>query len=235
MNRNEDDMQAIFVEHPPEEALERYLLDHAPEKELIEVETHLFVCEQCMDRVEHIREFQVTLRDGFALYRDEAARKAEARTPSVFARLLNCANPLTWRVSGRLPPWAIVAATAAPLLGALLLGVFLRSDLRQPSGAPFDVSLTALRGDESGTEVPTGRKIEFHLNVEGLGPTPFSVMVVDSDGRPVGPVQPSVGTEHPVVELPPFRGGTYFLRLYVTKDGHADQNKLLREFSFQAR
>ncbi len=235
MNRNEDNMQAICVEHPTEAVIERYLFKHAPEEEFAEVETHLFVCGQCQDRVEEIRDFQAALRDGFALFRQEAAQRAETRTASVFSRLLSRASPLNWPVPGRLPRWAFLPAALAPALAVLLLGVFLRPDIREPGSAPFDVSLTALRGDEPGTVVPAGRQIEFHLNVEGLGPSPFSVLVVDSDGRPVGAVPLGVAAGRPAVRFPPFANGAYFLRLYPAKDGHADQDQLLREFSFQAR
>ena len=227
-------MQAVCIEHPTEAALERFLFNHAPEDECEELEIHLLACGRCMDRIEEIREFQVGLRDGFALYRQEEVQRAEVRTSSGITRLIELVRRMKWTSGGRIPRWTFSLAAGLPALAALLLGVFLLPNNGEPSGAPFDVSLAALRGDESGPVVPAGRQIEFHFNVEGLGPAPYAVLVVDSDGRPVGPVQFPIRADHPRTQLPAFQRGAYFLRLYAMKDGHADQDQLLREFLFSS-
>jgi hypothetical protein len=223
-------MQAICVEHPAEAVLERYLLNHAPAGEFDEVETHLFVCERCMDRVEEIQDFRTALRDGLRLLREEAARSADKKAPNVFAHWFNELVALRWWSASNMPRWAFV-----PALGALAFGLLLLFNVRQPSGTVFDASLSAMRGDESGPVIPAGRKVQFHLDLQGVASTPASVQVVDGEGRSVGPVQPLVAGERPSIQLPPFVGGTYLLRVYATKDGHADQDKLLREFCFQAK
>lgn len=222
-------MQAICIEHPTEETLERYLFNHAFGQEFDEVETHLFVCGECIDRVEEIREFRAALRDGFELLRRELEYPAEPKDPSVLRRFLRGPGVLKWPLLGGLPRWAFV-----PALGALLLGVLLLPNLHQPGGAPFDASLSALRGDEPGPVVPAGQSVQFHLNLEGVASAPVLAQVVDGEGRPVGPVQVVVTGEHPTVQLPPFAGGDYFLRIYPANSGRADQ-QLLREFSFQAK
>lgn len=222
-------MQAVCMDHPTEAALESYLLNHAAEEQFDVVETHLLVCEQCIERAEDFQDFRDGLRDGFALLRKETEQRAE-KAGSVTKSFLKRTWRFKWPALDSLPTWAFV-----PALGALLLGVLLIPGTRQPGSAPFDVSLTVMRGDESTPVIPAGRKIEFHLNLEGLGESPVAVEVVDSDGRPVGPTQALAGTGHASVQRPAFMAGTYFLRVYGTKDGQADQDHLLREFSFQAR
>lgn len=245
-------MEQICLEHPTEAAIERYLFNHAPEAEFERVDTHLFVCGQCLDRVDEIREFRVALRDGFTLFRYESAERAEAKVGRAVVRPF-AVSGLTGIARMGIPRWLFGPAlwpAAAVMFGALLVANLQQLGNREPGspqprsseprsnghgGAPFDASLTALRGDEAGPVVPVGRQVEFHLDVEGLGPATLSLEVVDGDGRPVEPAQSSVSAEHPTVQLPAFASGTYFLRLYATKDGHADQDHLLREFSFQAK
>ena len=45
-------MNEPFREHPSEEALERFLLNHSPEEELESVETHILVCGYCVEQLE---------------------------------------------------------------------------------------------------------------------------------------------------------------------------------------
>jgi hypothetical protein len=46
--------------HPAEEALERFLLNHCSETELCEVETHFLHCEDCVNRLE-LLETEITI------------------------------------------------------------------------------------------------------------------------------------------------------------------------------
>jgi hypothetical protein len=41
-----------FIDHLAEEVIERFLLNHSPENELCEVETHLLHCPDCVEHVE---------------------------------------------------------------------------------------------------------------------------------------------------------------------------------------
>src|SRR5689334_20187935 len=47
-------MQDIYLDHPTEEALERFVLNHADEKELEIVETHILACVSCVTRLEDL-------------------------------------------------------------------------------------------------------------------------------------------------------------------------------------
>ncbi len=53
-------MDMAYLDHPAEEAFERFLLEHCAENELCEVETHLLHCEDCLDLVERL-EFEITV------------------------------------------------------------------------------------------------------------------------------------------------------------------------------
>lgn len=226
-------MQEICLEHPAEAALERYLLNQATGEEFEEVETHLFICVHCMDRAEELREFRVALRDGLALLRKQKALKKEGERSSPWTRVESGARMLAeWFAGIRYQRWSFGPALA-PVLAALVIAVFLLPKAHEPSGSAFEVTLTAVRGDESGPMIPAGRKVDFHLNVDGLSTGTLACQIVDADGRPVGPLQTVVSAAQPAVQLPPFAAGAYFLRLYATKDGRADQNVLLREFAFQ--
>ncbi len=47
-------MQEPYIDHPTEEALERFLLHHSEEQELEIVETHILACESCVSRLESL-------------------------------------------------------------------------------------------------------------------------------------------------------------------------------------
>ena len=52
-------LDMTYLDHPAEEVLERFLLNHCPENELCEVETHILYCGNCMLRLE-LLEIEIT-------------------------------------------------------------------------------------------------------------------------------------------------------------------------------
>ena len=112
-------MQKSYLDHPPEEALERFLLNKCEETELERVETHILACESCVSRLEGL-EVQIAATK-LALQEFEARKKP----------------PKSWKSWFTVPKLSFAWGTAAVL--AIALFVFV----------PRDVSLTSYRGVEN--------------------------------------------------------------------------------------
>jgi hypothetical protein len=210
-------MQNSYLDHPAEEALERFLLHQCPDEELETVETHILGCGSCVSRLETLETQVANLRLGF----EELERQ---RTVAVAAK-----QHRSWKTWFTVPNLAWAGAAAVVVVGLAITPQLLRHT------APLaEVSLIATRGAET-TAVPQGRPLHVHLNAAGLPEAPVSVELVDGAGtqlwRGSGLVRhDQVNVTTPQIISP----GDYFLRLYAPgRDGQPGD--LLREFALQVK
>lgn len=205
-----------YIDHPAEEALERFLLNHCEEPELEAVETHILACESCVSRLEvlesDIAASKVALRQFQAR---QAAKSAKARS---------------WREWLTIPKLVGAGAVAA-----LALGVILVPRLTQhPTAAP-EISLSAYRGLEA-VVWPENQPVHVRLNATDLAEGPVIVQMVDSSGSQIWSSAASVKQHEVSITVPRItEPGTHYLRLYAAARGATSQGDLLREFAFQVK
>lgn len=206
-------MNSLWLEHVSEELLERYLARQGSESEVEVVETHLLVCDSCRDRLDELEDYRTVMRQGFALLASQPEQvQARARLSGLPA----------WRLPRWSPRFSMIAAAAALALAAFLL-------------VPANVSLTSERGSDTAATAPPGRILQLHLDSSGLPDGEVSVEIVDSNGNAIGERQLLVRSNQVTVGVRPLWSGLYYARIYSSKDGHLDSDRLLREFGFQVR
>jgi hypothetical protein len=204
-------------DHPTEDELERYILNRSREEELDGLETHILACESCVTRLEDLElEISVTkvaLRD---FQREQLAKAALPQENS-------------WKTWFTVPKLSWTGAVATVALGLIVVPAFL------PHRAPVaQVTLSALRGDETSV-VPTGHRLDMHLNTADLAEGPVLVAMVDIRGIEVWKGSATVQDKQAEVMLPPIsERGAHFLRLYAPTQASPDSD-LLREFAFQVQ
>ena len=69
-----------YLEHPSEEALERFLLNRSEESEVEILETHVLACESCITRLETLESDLITLKTALV---GRSGRADPERTESV--------------------------------------------------------------------------------------------------------------------------------------------------------
>ncbi len=204
-----------YLDHPSEESLERFLLDHHPQdEELDRVETHILACDACVSRLERL---------GIQL---AATKRALHELSSIPLQARNAQTGGFWDRSSFLSlSWASAAAVVA-----LALTSTYRTTIH-PSPA-VDITLAANRGSEVPT-VPQGKNLHLFLNTPDLGNGPVYVTVVDRVGKPVWQETAKVQDDRVQITLPQIESsGIYFVRLYSPTSGNMDRD-LLREFPFK--
>jgi anti-sigma factor RsiW len=211
-------MQNSYLEHPAEEALERFLLHQSPEDELEVVETHILGCDTCVARLESL-ETQITVMK-------TALRELQQQTAAAAAGV----QPRSWKSWFTVPHLSWAGAAAA----ALVAGLVITPQIAHRATPAVDVSLSAYRGVESAA-VPEGRSLNVHLNAADLPAGPVVVQLVDYTGNEVWKTSSSVRDDQVNVKAPKIsHAGPYFFRLYAP-GRQGQQGELLREFSFQAK
>jgi anti-sigma factor RsiW len=201
-----------YLDHPAEDALERFLLHQCEEEELELVETHILACESCVTRLETL-ELQITATK-LALQQLENERITREAAKQRHS----------WKQWFTLPTlsWA---AGAACLAVALLVA---------PKFVPTDVNLSAYRGLENPV-VPEGRPLDLHLNTTDLSEGRVQVELVNGDGSELWKGTTEIKHDQAEVRVPKItESGAHFLRLYTPAQGNTD-NTLLREFAFQVQ
>ena len=210
-------MQDTYLDHPNDEALERFLLHHANEEELEVVETHILACESCVTRLEDLEFLIATTKLALQEVRNEQLAKQIAKQQQT-------SSWKSWFTVPRLS-WAGGLAVFA-------LGVALVPQLTQQH--PADVALSAYRGLDVST-VPEGRPLHVSLNANDLGSGPVTVELVDGQGLRLWQGSTDIQNNKVDISIPQIRQiGTHFIRLYSPKPGNGE-GELLREFAFQVK
>ncbi len=202
-------MQNSYLEHPPEETLERFLLNQSQEEELEVVETHILACESCVSKLEAL-EIQI---GAMKLALAELQGKQRAK------EIAKARNP--WKNWFTVPKLSWASATAVL---ALALFVFV----------PRNVDLTSYRGSGN-VIVPAGHPLRLHLNANDLPEGPVTVEIVDATGTQIWKGAAAIRHDRVDVAVPSIREhGSHFLRLYAPARGNSEGG-LLREFAFKTK
>ena len=212
-----------YLDHPNEEALERFLRNEAQESELEIIETHILACESCVTRLE-------------ALEIDLAAVKIACRELQTERIQKEAARSRSWRDWFTLPALSWAGAAAVLALGISAVPQFL----------PRDVNLTASRGLETGMTlspcgtleaavVPEGRPLDLHLKADDLPEGRVNLEIVNGLGKRVWQGAGVIRQQQANVVVPRITtAGAYFLRLYNPARAGSDPD-VLREFRFEVR
>jgi anti-sigma factor RsiW len=200
-----------LLEHPAEEALERYLLNQSSESELEVVETHFMACNNCVARLEQL-ELQISATK-LALQQVHLEKVAKS-----FARQ-----------EARRSGWfSVPKLSLAGGLAMMAVALSVLPSMHHESKPAVNVQLTAYRGLESRV-LPKDRALHITLNASGLAGNLASVTLVDSNGVEIwktaaAPIRDNVVT----IDVPQVHStGTHFFRLY--EPGQVSDQ--LREFS----
>ena len=197
------------LEHPTEEALERFILQRSREEELENVEEHILACQPCIDRIE-VAATKLALQQ----LQSERAQREFARQQG---------NQKNWF---RTPAFSMAGAIAA-----IAIGVYVVPQFTHGQAGTIEATFSAYRGSES-TSLPAGHPLHLHLNATDLAEGPVAVEVVSDRGAGLWKGTSSIRNASADVTLPAMSGtGSRFLRLYR---GSAD-GELLREFAFQIK
>ena len=198
-----------FLEHPTEEALERFLLHQCQEPEIEFVETHILACESCVEKLQAL-EMQITAtKIALAELQRDSRMKESATEKRWWKRWFGAAG------------LSLAGAAACVILA---VGLF----------APAQVELTAHRGREI-SFVPEGRRLHMHLDTADLADGLVAVQLVNGEGSEIWSGTSAVRQEQTDVRLPRItKAGSYFLRLYTPAKGSAERD-LLREFAFEVK
>lgn len=211
-------MQDIYLDHPTDEALERFLLHHANEEELEVVETHILACESCVTRLEDLEFLITTTKLALQEVRSEQLAKQAAQAAK---------QQTSWKswITGPRLSWAGGLAVFA-------LGVAIVPQLTKQHTT--DIALSAYRGLDIST-VPEGRPLHVSLNANDLGSGPVTVELVDNRGSRLWQGSSDIQNDKVDISVPRIsQVGPHFIRLYSPKPGNAEGD-LLREFAFQVK
>jgi hypothetical protein len=210
-------MQNSYLDHPAEEALERFLLHRCPDEELETVETHIFACGACVDRLEALENHVADLRMGYEELQRESAAAMAAR------------QHRSWKTWFTVPNLAWAGAAAV-----IVAGLAITPQLVRHSVPIAYVNLSAYRGTES-TIVPEGRPLHVRFNAADLAEGPVIVQLVDDTGTQLWKGDALVRHEQIEVVTPKIGAkGGYFFRLYTAARNH-QRGELLREFALQVK
>jgi hypothetical protein len=182
-------------DHPPEEILERYSMGRATDEECARIEEHLLVCASCRELLEESDRWVALMKAA------AAAPAGPGGTEPFWKRFWGRAAGGGF---GRFPLAALAGGIA--VLAAVL---WIFPSLPRAHG-PQAVSLSALRGNELMSHARAGAPLL--LRIEDSGNDPASVSIVNLAGKQVwsGPLRGSLA------DVPPLRGGTYWVRLFDT-------------------
>ncbi len=209
-------MTSSYLDHPSEEALERFLLHQAQDDELDQVETHILTCHDCVSRLEEL-EFQIAaaklaLQELSSLSTAKEAVERRSRKEWFTLRTLS---------------WAGAAAVFA-------VAVTLTPRFMTHTVPAVDVTLSANRG-VGVPAVPHGSPLHLHLSAPDVANGPIQGSMVDGYGTEIWKGIAKAHDGHVEITLPKLdKPGAHFLRLYALR---ADKTpgELLREFPFEVK
>jgi hypothetical protein len=199
-------------DHLTESALEDYAFRRLPEDQIEVTETHLLVCESCVNRLEEMETYIGAMKRGLRALQADQTLNHVVTVPSTWLRFPS----LRW------------AAVAALLAVGVCVPVLVRNNA--PTAL---VSLHAYRGSEAVT-VPRLRETTLLIDARDLPREGVRVQVVDTFGAEVWTGTARINGDSARVVLPAqAKNGAYFLRLYDTAS--TPDLRLLREFAFNVR
>ncbi len=230
-------MTDSYLEHPNEEALERFLLHRSEDQELDVVETHILACESCITRLENL-ELQINdLKAALAHWEEKRIQNELNPKRSIWKSWFSVPN-LSW--AG--------AACAALIFGLTFVPHALHNSPNSPAGTTqmaerdltacagsngSDTDLATCRGVEVAT-LPENRPLNLRLDATDIPEGPVDVQVVGADGSEIWQGQTMVTNQRARVKLPQIsQPGPYFLRFYAP--GAGTEHELLREFRFEIK
>jgi hypothetical protein len=205
-------------EHASDDRLEEYCLGRVPAGELDDLDDHLLVCPQCLERLRETEIYVGTMRQAVTA----AAREAPARR-------------------GAVPRWFATLLRPAPAaafcgVAALVLVWGIAPSMRgRRMAEPVAITLEATRGggESLRANAPERTPLALTLDLTGVPPlAAYNVRIVDANGAPVfdASTQPAGGRL--MVSAPPrLVRGTYWVRLYDRDAPPA----LLREYGLELR
>lgn len=205
-------MTEAYLDHPTEDALERYLLNTVTESELETIETHFMACETCITRLEALGEEVTVIQT--ALTKLEAEPKKAPKTSSV----------PSWRSWFTIPNLSLAGAAAALILAVLAA----------PNFIPAKIDLSAHRGSTV-VVVPENRPLALNLQSYDLRDGGTTVEVVNGAGQPVWTGTAMVRKEEAHLSIPRLKDkGIYFIRFYSAAQAGSDR-ELLQEFQIEVK
>jgi hypothetical protein len=211
-------MTNTYLEHPAEDALERYLMHRSDEQEIELVETHTLACDSCVARLESLEIQIAAMKLALQELHNQAVAKAFAEPKKA-----------SWRQWLTAPRLAMAGAALALVLG---IGITAPRFINQ-SGGEEQVSLSAYRGLES-PSVPKNHKLDVSLSARGLDNNHVSVQLVDGTGAELWHGTAPIQNEKVEVKVPALTAsGAYLFRLYAPPSQGELQGDLLREFAFK--
>jgi hypothetical protein len=200
-----------LTDHGSEEQLELYVRGKLPQAQVVELEGHLLICSECLDRVEEAAQWTRAVQEAL---RDEP--KAEPAVGWGF---------LQWPKSGFKSGLGMAAAGFAVLV-LLVAGYWSVSRGRVVSVATLE--LAAVRGEMISVD-PAG-ELDLILQDATVGAGPYRVRVVDAVGKSEwDATATTTGGSTEVRITKPLAAGTHFVRLY-RPDG-----SMLHEYGFRVR
>jgi anti-sigma factor RsiW len=210
-------MQPTYLDHPTEEALERFVLRKSEEEELEVLETHILACDSCVARLETLESEIANIKLAVSQMSRESIREQRS------------AASTSWRNWFTIPKMSWAGAVAALAIGIAIVPQFVSHK------APLaDVNLTAYRGLENPL-VPAGERLHMRLNAADLSENTVNVEIVDSQGATVWKGSSEVRHDQVEITVPSMRKkGTHFVRLYAAAKDNPNPD-LLREFAFQVK
>ncbi|MDQ1473886.1 MAG: hypothetical protein QOJ99_5366 [Bryobacterales bacterium] len=181
--------------HESDDQLELYALDRLSGAEVIRVEEHLFVCEECRERLEQNAAFAFTMQDVLKQHPE----LSEASKEKGF---------FEWFGLFRLQ-----FAMAAFAVAVLAAGIFWMSSRTGSLPPVASLQLIAMRGEIQ--NVAAAKALDLTMTDAPATGGPFRVEMVDAGGSPEwnGSPQPTPSglKAHIAKKL---SAGTYFARLY---------------------
>ncbi len=225
-----------YLEHPSEEALERFLLNRSEEAEVEILETHVLACESCIIRLETLESDLATLKTALVAVQEERIQKELNPSQSSWKN---------WFTLPRLS-WA-GAACAALAVGLVVVpqsvhklqlssansASIAEGDLSACRGDGADADLATCRGAETAT-LPEGRPLNLRVDTTDIPQGAVDIQVVNGNGLEIWKGQTTVSNERAQVKLPEIsQAGPYFLRFYAPNAG--SEHELLREFRFEVK
>jgi hypothetical protein len=197
--------------HPEEDYLERYVMKTCSEQELVAIEEHLLICEQCRARLSCAEEWVLLMKSALPL------SPPPKRVPR-------------WHLSiGQLFTRPIAMAAGCAALAAILLATPLL--LRERPVQEELVPLSASRGgaNQGDPAADSHRFLRLRLDVTDLA-EPLQGQVVDDAGGIV--LSQAISLSNPDLKLDQrLKPGTYWVRV----NSGAGDHSTLREYSLRVR